>query len=202
MRRWGMPARFRFSDAAAQGPGSGLRHALHFDASLVAKYLRTYSERLGSSARHREHRSRIPPCARHGFLDELVFNDGTRLQADLYIDCSGFRGVLIEGALHTGYLNWSDVLPCDRAVAMPTELVLAPAHPTPRRFHRVPVGAGASPCSIARAMVTFIPAPTSATQTRSMSSRRPSARNRRPIRASCASLPGDASHSGIEIVLR
>ena len=60
-----------------------------------------------------------------GFLDELVFSDGSRLKADLYIDCSGFRGVLIEQILKTGYIDWSDVLPCDRAVAMPTELASA-----------------------------------------------------------------------------
>jgi tryptophan halogenase len=99
---------------------AGLRYALHFDAGLVAKYLRVYSERLGVA---RIERTVADTTLREGgFLDELIFNDGTRLQADLYVDCSGFRGVLIEGALKTGYLDWSDVLPCDRAVAMPTEL--------------------------------------------------------------------------------
>src|ERR1019366_10331744 len=60
-----------------------------------------------------------------GFLDELVFADNSRLQADLYIDCSGFRGVLIEQTLKTGSVNWSHMLPCDRAVAVQTESAAA-----------------------------------------------------------------------------
>jgi tryptophan halogenase len=119
--------KFRFPDAAAQDPAAGLRYALHFDAGLAAKYLRAYSERLGVV---RLERTVADASLRaDGLLDELVFADGSRLQADLYIDCSGFRGVLIEQVLNTGYLDWSDVLPCDRAVAMPTELASArPPH--------------------------------------------------------------------------
>jgi tryptophan halogenase len=111
--------KFRYPDPAAQGPVSGLRYALHFDAGLVAKYLRTYSERLGVA--RLEHTVADATLRADGFLNELVFSDGSRLQADLYVDCSGFRGVLIEQILKTGYIDWSDVLPCDRAVAMPTE---------------------------------------------------------------------------------
>jgi tryptophan halogenase len=121
----GDAGKFRFPDAAVAGPVSGLRYALHFDAGLVAKYLRAYAERLGVT---RIERTVADATLREdGFIDELLFTDGTRLRADLYIDCSGFRGVLIEGALDTGYLNWSEVLPCDRAVAVPTE----PASPRP-----------------------------------------------------------------------
>ncbi|HEX3913366.1 MAG TPA: tryptophan halogenase family protein [Steroidobacteraceae bacterium] len=116
----GDAGKFRFPDAAVQGPVAGLRYALHFDAGLVAQYLRSYSERLGVV---RIERTVADTTLReNGLLDQLVFSDGSRLQADLYIDCSGFRGVLIEGALKTGYVEWSDVLPCDRAVALPTEL--------------------------------------------------------------------------------
>ena len=97
-----------------------MRYALHFDAGLVAQYLRAYSERLGvvrlertvAGARQRG----------DGFLEELNFTDGTRLAADLFIDCSGFRGVLIEQVLATGYVDWSAILPCDRAVAVPTQM--------------------------------------------------------------------------------
>jgi tryptophan halogenase len=111
--------KFRFPDAAGQGPAAGLRYALHFDAGLVATYLRSYSEKLGVA---RLERTVADAALRaDGFLDELIFSDGSRLQADLYIDCSGFRGVLIEQILNTGYIDWSDVLPCDRAVAMPTD---------------------------------------------------------------------------------
>ncbi len=116
--RLGDEDKFCFPDKTVPGPVSGLRYALHFDAVLVARYLRAYSERLGVT---RLERTVVGAERRQdGFLDALLFSDGARLAADLFIDCSGFRGVLIEGALETGYLDWSDLLPCDRAVAAPT----------------------------------------------------------------------------------
>ena len=115
--------KFLFPDATKPGPEAGLRYALHFDAGLVAKYLRSYSERLGVSCL--ENTVADATLNSTGFIDELVFSDGARLQADLYIDCSGFRGVLIEGILKTGYIDWSRILPCDRAVAVPTEMTAA-----------------------------------------------------------------------------
>jgi tryptophan halogenase len=114
----GDAGKFRFPDSNPNAPAAGLRYALHFDATLVAGYLRSYSERLGVT---RLERTVVGATRRpDGFLDELQFSDGSTLQADLYIDCSGFRGVLIEQILSTGYLDWSAMLPCDRAVAFPT----------------------------------------------------------------------------------
>jgi tryptophan 7-halogenase len=116
----GDQGKFLFPDSSAQNAAAGVRYALHFDAGLVAGYLRTYAERRGVT---RLERTVAQATQRpDGFLDELVFSDGSRLQADLYIDCSGFRGVLIEQTLKTGYLDWSALLPCDRAVAVPTQL--------------------------------------------------------------------------------
>jgi tryptophan halogenase len=119
----GDAGRFRFPDNNPDAPAAGLRYALHFDATLVAKYLRSYSERLGVVRLERT----VQGASRRadGFLDELKFTDGSALRADLYIDCSGFRGVLIEQILSTGYLDWSAMLPCDRAVAFPTALSAA-----------------------------------------------------------------------------
>ncbi len=116
----GDAGKFRFPDASAQGPVAGLRYALHFDAGLVARYLRAYSERLGVV-----HLAQTVVSATQradGCIDEIIFGDGSRLQADLYIDCSGFRGLLIEQTLQTGYVPWTDVLPCDRAVAVQTQM--------------------------------------------------------------------------------
>lgn len=112
--------RFRFPDPQSQGPAAGLRYALHFDAGLVARYLRVYAERLGVTRLERT----VTAATRttDGLLDELVFADGSRLRADLFLDCSGFRGLLIEQTLETGYVSWQDVLPCDRAVALPSAL--------------------------------------------------------------------------------
>src|ERR1700736_3891098 len=114
----GDEGKFRFPDADPGGEAAGLRYALHFDATLVAKYLRAYAERLGVS---RIERTVVSASMRpDGFLDKVQFSDHSTLQADLYIDCSGFRGILIEQILGTGYIDWSAMLPCDRAVAFPT----------------------------------------------------------------------------------
>jgi tryptophan halogenase len=116
----GDAGKFRFPDAAAHGPAAGLRYALHFDAGLVAKYLRAYAERLGVIRLERT--VRTATLREDGFIQELVCKDGSKIPADLFIDCSGFSGLLIEQALNTGYLRWTDVLPCDRAVAVPTQI--------------------------------------------------------------------------------
>ena len=117
--------KFRHPDPAAQSPAAGLRYALHFDAGLVAKYLRAYAERLGVVCLARTVADAT--LRADGHIDELLFTDGSRLRAELYLDCSGFRGLLIEQTLKTGYLDWSDNLPCDRAVAIATEAVHARA---------------------------------------------------------------------------
>lgn len=112
--------KFRFPDPASGGPAAGLRYALHFDAGLVARYLRAYAERRGVK---RLERTVVMATQRDdGFIDELAFADGGRLAADLYIDCSGFRGVLIEQTLETGYVSWGHQLLCDRAVVVASRI--------------------------------------------------------------------------------
>lgn len=98
------------------GIAQNLRYALHFDAGLAAQYLRAYSERAGVT---RLERSVSNVTLREdGSIDEVIFKEGDKLKADLYLDCTGFRGLLIEQAMKTGYVDWTDHLPNDRAVAM------------------------------------------------------------------------------------
>lgn len=113
-------AKFMRPVPASKSPLETIAYALHLDASLFAAYLRVYSEARGvvrTEGRLRE----VTLRPEDGFIESLTLESGERIEADLYLDCTGFRGLLIEGALKTGYEDWSRWLPCDRAFAVACE---------------------------------------------------------------------------------
>lgn len=106
-------------------PKNGLNYAFHMDAGLYAKYLRKIAEENGCK-RIEGKITQVNLDTQSGDIDHLVMENGQTIDGDLFVDCSGFVGLLINKALGTDYDDWSHYLPCDSAVAVQTKSVEEP----------------------------------------------------------------------------
>lgn len=112
--------RFDFPVEDPAAINSTYNFAYHFDAGLYARYLRDWSERRGLVRTE----GKVAQVALHpdsGDVASLTLESGETIEGDLFIDCSGFRGLIIDQALKTPFEDWTRWLPCDRALAVPTE---------------------------------------------------------------------------------
>lgn len=106
-------------------PNQSLNYAYHIDAGLYAGFLRKIAEEHGVK-RVEGKVVEVSVDEQSGYIEHVKLESGEILEGDLFVDCSGFRGLLIEQALHTGYDDWSHWLPCDSAVAVQTRSVGPP----------------------------------------------------------------------------
>ena len=117
--------RFGFPETDPGSVMSTFSYAYQFDAGLYARHLRRVSEGRGV-LRVEGKVTSVQQDPATGHVLALNLGEGRDVLGDLFVDCSGFRALLIDGAMKSGFEDWSQWLPCDRAIAIPTESVGAP----------------------------------------------------------------------------
>ena len=118
--------KFGRAPAPAGGGQPNINYAFQFDASTYAAYLRRYSEKRGVVRREGKVVN-VRQNPENGFIEAVDMEDGSSLQGDFFIDCSGFRGLLVEQVYKAGFEDWSEWLINDRAAAVPAERMPEPA---------------------------------------------------------------------------
>ena len=99
---------------------AGLHYAYHFDATRYGEFLKELAQSRGVN-RIEGKIETISQCDQTGSINALKLEDGSLIEGDLFIDCTGLRALLIEQTLNTGFEDWSHWLPCDSAVAVQSE---------------------------------------------------------------------------------
>ncbi|HEY7006668.1 MAG TPA: tryptophan halogenase family protein [Sphingomicrobium sp.] len=110
----------------SQGTQPNVNYAFQFDASTYAAYLRRYSERRGVVRREGKVVN-VRQNGETGLIEGVDMADGSSIRGDFFIDCSGFRGLIIEQVYKAGFEDWSHWLPNDRAAAVPAERMAQPS---------------------------------------------------------------------------
>ncbi len=113
--------RFGFPDMRVAGaPASYLRYAYHFDATLYARFLRTYAEKRGVK-RVEGKVVDVGLAAESGDVTGVKLADGRAVHGDFFFDCTGFRSLLLGAKLEVPWVDWRHWLPCDGALAVASE---------------------------------------------------------------------------------
>ncbi len=118
----------------AQLPDERVNYAYQLDSGLYARFLRQMAEGDGVT-RIEGKIAQVQLDGESGDIAALTLDNGTRVEGDLFLDCTGFRALLIEGALHAGYDDWTHWLPCDSAIALQTPNVRPPVPYTRAMAH-------------------------------------------------------------------
>jgi len=111
--------KFYLPNMVPQTPVANASYALHLDAKLAASYFRAYAEARG--VKRTEGMVTDVIKNQRGFIEKILLKNGQHINGQFFIDCTGFRALLIEKTLGVGYHDWSNYLPCDRAIAVQTE---------------------------------------------------------------------------------